>query len=232
MAALGDVALIREMRARVPEAWAEFDARYRPLLEAYAERTGIPRWERTACITDVLDDVMLYLADRAEAPPANLEGYLVRAVRNRYLKIKRAAVRREQHYGDALELEGNTEQVVRGLCSEDALRASEGPDPDGADRASHASHALRHLAIQLSAKLSAEDKQMLGWVGAGVPRRQIAEWLGMGYDATRKRIYRLSRRLQLLIPAALAAMSAADRAEAERFLRRIGPWNDDQREAR
>jgi DNA-directed RNA polymerase specialized sigma24 family protein len=229
MAALSDVALIREMRARVPEAWAEFDARYRPLLETYAERIGIPRWERAACITDVLDDVALLLADRAGDPPANLEGYLVRAVRNRHLKVKRAAIRREQHYGDAVEFEGNTEQVVRGLCSEDALRASAGPAADESERASHALH---RLALRLGASLSAEEKEMLGWVGAGVPRRQIAEWLGMGYDAARKRIYRLSRRLQQLIPAALDGMSAADRSEAERFLRRIGPGNDDQREAR
>jgi DNA-directed RNA polymerase specialized sigma24 family protein len=229
MAALSDVALIREMRARVPEAWAEFDARYRPLLETYAERTGIPRWERSACITDVLDDVALDLADRAGDPPANLEGYLVRAVRNQYLKLKRAAVRREQHYGDAVGFEGSAEQVVRGLCSEDALRASAGPS---ADELEHASHALRRLAALLAAQLSAEEKQMLGWVGAGVPRRQIAEWLDMGYDAARKRIYRLSRRMQQLIPAVLDRMSIADRAEAERFLRRVGQRNDDQREAR
>jgi hypothetical protein len=122
-----------------------------------------------------------------------------------------------------------TEQVVRGLCSEDALRASAGPAADESERASHALH---RLAVLLGAALSAEEKEMLGWVGAGVPRRQIAEWLGMGYDAARKRIYRLSRRLQQLIPAALDGMSAADRSEAERFLRRIGPGNDDQREAR
>jgi DNA-directed RNA polymerase specialized sigma24 family protein len=229
MAALSDVALIREMRARVPAAWAEFDARYRPLLEAYAERTGIPKWERAACISEVLDDVALYLADRAGDPPANLEGYLVRAVRNRYLKIKRAAIRREQHYSEAVGFDGDAEQVIRELCSEDALRASAGP---GADAAAHSSHALRHLAGLLGAQLSADEMQMLGWVGAGVPRRQIAEWLGLGYDAARKRLYRLSRRLYALIPAALNRMSVAERAEAERFLRRIGLGNEDQREAR
>ena len=175
--------------------------------------------QRSACISEVLDDVALYLADRAGDPPANLEGYLVRAVRNRYLKIKRAAIRREQHYGEAVAFDGDAEHVIRELCSEDALRASAGP---GADVAAHSSHALRHLAALLGAQLSAEEMQMLGWVGAGVPRRQIAEWLGLGYDAARKRIYRASRRLYALMPTALDGMSAAERAEAERFLRRIG----------
>jgi len=33
MRALTDASLIDAMRAGVPEAWAEFDARFRPLLE-------------------------------------------------------------------------------------------------------------------------------------------------------------------------------------------------------
>jgi DNA-directed RNA polymerase specialized sigma24 family protein len=229
MAAISDAALILEMRARVPAAWAEYDARYRPLLEAYAERMRIPRWERFACISEVLDDVALYLADRAGDPPASLEGYLVRAVRNRYLKIKRAAIRREQHYSQAVAFDGDAEHVIRELCSEDALRASAGP---GAESAAHSSYALQQLAALLGAQLSAEEMQMLGWVGAGVPRRQIAEWLGLGYDAARKRIYRVSRRLYAQLPAMLDGMSAAERAEVGRFLRRIGLGNEDQREAR
>ena len=42
--ALSDAALVDAMRASIPEAWTEFDARFRPLLERYAARIGIPRW--------------------------------------------------------------------------------------------------------------------------------------------------------------------------------------------
>ena len=231
MRALSDAALVQAMRESVAEAWAEFDARYRPLLEAYAKRTGIPRWDWSVCITEVLDDEALRLVERREDPPTNLSGYLVRAVRNRYLKLKRAAVRREKHYSDAAGLEGNAEQVVRGLCSEDALRASAGPAADASVNSS-GSRALRRLAELLAEDLSREEKQMLGWVGEGVPRRQIAEWLGLGYDAVRKRIYRLSQRLHDLTPAALDRMNIAERAEAKRFLRRIGVRDEDHRGSR
>jgi DNA-directed RNA polymerase specialized sigma24 family protein len=230
MGALSDAALIQAMRDSVPAAWAEFDARYRPLLEAYAKRMRIPRWDWSVCITEVLDDEAVRLVQRDGELPGNVPGFLVRAVRNRYLKLKRAAIRREKHYADAAGLESHTEQVVRGLCSEDALRASAGPGAEASD--ANASHALRRLALLLGEDLSKEEKQMLGWVGEGVPRRQIAEWLGVGYDAVRKRIYRLSQRMHGVTPAVLDRMNAEERAEVRRFLRRIGVRVEDQRGSR
>ena len=231
MCALSDAALVQAMRESVTAAWAEFDARYRPLLETYAKRMRIPRWDWSVCITEVLDDEAVRLVQRDGDLPGNIPGYLVRAVRNRYLKLKRAAIRREKHYAAAAGFESHTEQVVRGLCSEDALRASAGPAGDASMNAS-ASHALRRLAELLGEDLSKDEKQMLGWVGEGVPRRQIAEWLGSGYDVVRKRIYRLSQRMHQLTPAVLDRMNAEERAEAKRFLRRVGVTDDDRRGSR
>src|SRR5207237_4819848 len=106
--ALTDAALVDAMRASVPEAWAEFDARFRPLLERYAARVGIPRWEWSACITEVLDDEALRLAERPGQLPQHLTAYLVRAVRNRFLQLKRAAIRRANRYAQAAQSEIGT----------------------------------------------------------------------------------------------------------------------------
>src|SRR3954465_12177439 len=97
------------MRASAPEAWTEFDARFRPLLERYASRVGIPRWEWSMCITEVLDDEALRLVECVREMPEHLSAYLVRAVHNRHLQLKRAAVRRHRRYESAAAGDSTTE---------------------------------------------------------------------------------------------------------------------------
>jgi len=56
-----------------------------------------------------------------------------------------------------------------------------------------------------------------------MPHRQIAEWLGVSYDAATKRIWRLKRRLQSLAAEHYARISGAhERRELERLFRRSG----------
>src|SRR3954466_9292897 len=115
------------MRASVPEAWTEFDARFRPLLERYAARIGIPRWEWSCCITEVLDDEALRLIERSREMPQQLSAYLIRAVRNRHLALKRAAMRRDNRYAGAAAAEASPEGSLVPLVSEHTRRASEPP---------------------------------------------------------------------------------------------------------
>ena len=220
MRACTDAQLVAAMREGVPEAWAEFDARFRPLLETFARRMGVPPWDGTACVTDVLDDTAIRLVTHNEGVPSSLSGYLVRAVRYRYLKQLRASRRRERHYTDASDATESGMAIVRGVVSEDALRASAGPFAVGEER-HETTGTLAHFATLLAGELSIDERHMLAWVGEGVPRRQIAAWMGLTYEATKKRISRLSRRLRELAPSLLTRLRPAERREVERFLRRV-----------
>ena len=211
MRALTDAALIDMMRAGVPEAWAEFDARFRPVLERYAARVGIPRWDWSVCITEVLDDEALRLIERAGQVPLHLTAYLVRAVRNRFLELKRSTRRRDRRYA----IDG----AVGAVMSEHAHRAA---DPARiAEEATVSSPAAR-FAEALGAHLTREEQEMLAWVAEGVPHRLIAEWLGITREAAKKRIARLCRRLRAAAGDATARLPLADRREIDRLMRRAG----------
>jgi len=238
--ALGDAALVLALAAGDAAAWAEFDARFRPLLVAYARRVRIPPALWPQCVDEVLEDEAMRFADGAP-PPERLGAYLVRASYHRLLRARRAAVRRERRYGAGSADAGagaapGAERVVLSVCSAAARRASDGPRAtDGApaawdDADSEASAAsdsvaaavLARAAAALAARLTDAERQLLVWVAEQVPRRQIAEWVGDGYEATRKRIQRLTRRLQADAVRLAAELPAAERHEFERFLRRAG----------
>lgn len=223
--ALSDAALVDAMRASVPEAWTEFDARFRPLLERYAVRIGIPRWEWSSCITEVLDDEALRLIERSREVPQQMVAYLIRAVRNRHLALKRAAMRRDNRYAGAAAAETSPEGSIGPLVSEHTRRACEPP------RVSEEQQPMQtgamHLAGLLSARLSEEERQMLAWVAEGVPQRVIAEWLGINREAAKKRIARLCRRLRAAADALKVELPPDTRREVDRLLHRAGEGQGD-----
>ena len=177
MRALTDTALIDAMRASIPEAWTEFDARFRPLLERYAARIGIPRWEWSVCITEVLDDEALRLIERAGEVPQHLTAYLVRAVRSRFLHLKRAGLRRDRRYA----MDG----AVGAVMSEHTRSACD--PPRIAEERVNGAGVVARFGLALGARLTTEEQQMLAWVAEGVPHRLIAEWLGINREAAKKR---------------------------------------------
>ena len=182
--------LVAAMRADDGAAWAEFEQRFRPLLHGYARRTGIPTAEWSVCVDDVLEDEMLRLTGAGVATPQHLEAYLVRAVRHKHMRLIRSAKRRERRYDLAIDGEG--EPVVRSLTSAAALRESEGPIYESGRE----EDATSRLAALLCAELTPEEELLLSWVAEQVPRRQIAAWTGVGYEAACKRIQRLTLRLR------------------------------------
>jgi len=218
---LSDAALVDAMRDAIPEAWVEFDARFRPLLERYASRVGIPRWEWSVCITEVLDDEALRLIERVREMPQHLTAYLIRAVRNRHLTLKRAAARRARRYADAAGHEPTGregEGVIALLISEHSRRAS---DPlRVAEEAVATSTAVTRFAERLSRQLTNDEHQMLVWVAEGVPQRVIGEWLGINREAAKKRIARLCRRLRNIASALTDELPVEARREIDRLLQR------------
>jgi hypothetical protein len=210
-----DAELIAALRRNDASAWTAFDARFRPKLEAYANKADIPEWEWPACITDVLADESLRLAHRDAEVPRRLDAYLIRAVRNKYLYTKRAASCRDRNHLAASDHRSG-EWFIPTTCSDDARRASAGPDGDPLE----ISDALRRLAVDLSGGLSDEERAILNWVSEGVPRRTIATWLGVGREACAKRIWRLCRRLRAEAAEHTKNYDGRARREVVRFLRR------------
>lgn len=215
--ALDDGALLDAMAATSPWAWLEFDERFRPLLERYAVHAEIPVAEWPVCIAEVLAVEGTRLTLPGVERPRSLRAYLVRCVRNRYLRLKRAAVVRERYYGEiAGQMDG--ERVVRTLSSEYALRSSAGalapPDDDP-----YAAAAAR-LTDALTRDLGSDDLALLGWAAECIPHRTIAEWTGASYEATTKRIWRLCQRLRKRAVEIVAAWP--DPAERDAVARMIG----------
>jgi DNA-directed RNA polymerase specialized sigma24 family protein len=207
------------MRGGRDHACAEFDARFRPRLEAYARRVRIPRFEWDTCISEVLSDESFRFASGQRQLPASVSAYLIGAARNRFLRSRRAQECRDRNHA-AASTERTGEWIVTTLCSENALRTSAGVDDQGPT----SSEALRRLVADLCANLSDDERALLGWVSEGIPHRQIAKWLGMGYDACVKRAWRLARRLREQAAKRAALYDHEQRAEVERFLRRAaGP---------
>jgi len=215
--ALDDDALLDAMATGNPWAWLEFDERYRPLLERYAVHAEISVSDWPVCISEVMADTGTQLSLPGAERPRHLRAYLVRCVRNRYLRLKRAAAVRERFYG---ELAGSNdgERVVRTLSSEYALRASAGSLAPPHD--DPYTIAAARLIDALTRDLSTDDLALLGWAAECVPHRTIAGWTGATYEATTKRIWRLCQRLRKRAQAIVAAWP--DDAEREAVRRMVG----------
>lgn len=216
---LSDRALIDAMRASAPEAWHEFIARFRPLLIRYGSRTGMDQVECEASVDQVLEESALRWAVDGAAPPENMAGYLLRALNFHRRTVERDAKRREERYHRAAEPD-QPEGAVLSLCSEASVRYSAGPINDNENPTQGA---LERLCKLLRQSLGEEDSQILTQLADGLPQREIAEELGLTYEAGRKRIQRLCLRVRAMVPTIARQLSSTDRAHLERVLRRLQP---------
>lgn len=216
---LSDRALIEAMRESAPEAWHEFMARFRPLLIRYGSRTGMDRVECEASVEQVLEESALRWAVDGAAPPENMAGYLLRALNFHRRTLERDAKRREDRYHRAAEPD-QPEGAILSLCSEASVRYSAGSmyDDDNPTQG-----ALARLCKLLRQSLGEEDSKVLMQLADGLPQREIAEELGLTYEAGRKRIQRLCVRVRGMVPTIARRLSNTDRAHLERVLRRLQP---------
>lgn len=216
---VSDGALLESMRAGDVEAWHEFMVRFRPLLLQYGSRTRMDAVEWSSCVDMVLEEAAMRWASDGAAPPKSIAGYLLRAVSFRRRTVERDEKRRARWQARAVR-EGEVEGAVLSLCSEAAVRATYGPDESGED---HPAEALARFSQLLCEPLSDDERAMLARLGDGLPHREIAAELGIGYETGRKRIQRLCAKVRALVPGTLEKLSAKDRAQIERFLLRIRP---------
>lgn len=220
-AAWSDASLVDSMRRGDHAALRAFVNRFGPLLEAHARKTRIPKWEWGSCVTELLNDEAMRIASSTTSPPANLSAYLMRAVTNRHLYVKRSGSSRDRRYrGAAEDIRGET--IVPSSCSEFSLRAATGPHAP----ALACSAVLQELVIALRRGLSIEDDTILSWLADGAPNRLIAEWLGITQAAAAKRTWRLRQRLREKAVEWATAGDAEHRKQFERFLQRAGCRNE------
>jgi hypothetical protein len=218
-----DHQLIDRMRCGDLKSWGAYEARFRPILEAYARRAKIPQLDWPVCLTEVLEDEGIRLTRREAIAPVSLAAHLIAAVHDRYLRLERANSCYERYHGVAGEF-CSSGRVVTSRCSENASRDSD--IPPAASTA-----ALTKLLGDLRSGLTPEEEAMLVWLSEGVPHAQIAGWLGLSHDVCTKRIWRLRRRLRLELVSRAATYSSADQSEITRVMRRVSSNADNRRVA-
>lgn len=218
---LGDRALVVAMRCGSAGAIREFVVRYRPMLVLAARRMGVRAGAHDDAVDEVLHDAAIHLTDSTTPVPLAVRGYLVRSLRNRIVNARRAQERRSRATVAANDSAGAGEpyfeHAVVGCASEHSVRASHGPAWEGPRPLGPG---LTRLAALLTAELSAEERALVEWLAHHVPQQEIAAWLGLGYDATSKRVRRLRARLQAAAVRHIEHLSATERQEVVSFLRR------------
>jgi DNA-directed RNA polymerase specialized sigma24 family protein len=208
--------LVAGMRRDEPEAYREFFQCFRPLLIAEARRLRVQPALCREMADECLDDVAMRLRRYTTPIPRSLTPYLIRA-----LRIHRPALRRDERRRADGERDGETsdndpEAPLVSALSQDALRASTGPDGECAP----ASTALERLASMVEEGLSREEELLLSWVSRWVPQSDIADWLGISHGAARNRVMRLRARLKEVALHHAATFTGRERAELNEFFRR------------
>lgn len=232
--AMGEHELVLAMREGDTDAWAEFDARLRPLLRRTALRSGVAPDDVDSCVTDVLDDEAMRFVI-AEVPlPRNFFGYFVQAIRLHHLAEHRASSRRDKwHRAAAMDGIGYglTEPVITSLCSSELLRSVRDPSEapmhaSGGQRVAEppvsSGAAFTRWVGLLISDLSDLEWQLLAWVSEQVPRREMAAWLDADYEATKRRVTRLLTRLRARALARVGDLPPGDQREVMAWLKRAG----------
>jgi DNA-directed RNA polymerase specialized sigma24 family protein len=211
--ALGDAALVEEMRSGDEAAFREFIVRFEDQLNRHARQLDYVGAERRTIVAETLDDAAIALIVPGRPTPRSLSAYLVTALRNRVRNERRSGARARVREGRA---DRDPDDDVTLACSESTLRASAGPswEPPAP------SPAVAGLAAVLVSELTDDERQLLAWVSHHVPYREIATWLGVGYAAIGKRVERLRGRMRARGAAYLATVSANERTALESLLAR------------
>jgi DNA-directed RNA polymerase specialized sigma24 family protein len=215
MRALGDAALVDAMRRGEENAFQEFIVRFECQLDQHARRLGLAGDERRTIVTETIDDAALSLIVPGRATPRSLRAYLVTSLRNRLRNDHRTSARsRVREISSTYAPDGEVDESLG--CSEASLRASAGASAE----AQGTSPAVYGLASALMRELTAEERELLGWVSHHVPYREIARWLDVGYATVGKRVERLRARMRTCAALHMSMLDVSESAQLEALLAR------------
>ncbi|MDQ6829189.1 MAG: hypothetical protein M3081_10030 [Gemmatimonadota bacterium] len=209
--------MVDAMRRGEHQSFVEFQLRFAPLLLAEARRARVSEDARDERVTELLDDAIMRLLEPDLRMPRTMAAYLVTAFRRRLINFARGATRRARVVSEAAPaMDGYSAGNIVALASEATRLASAGP---GAD-AMFPSPAVSRFVEILARDLTEDERRILEWSASQVPQREIAAWLGIGYEAAGRRVRRLRARLVAASRVYLAELNAHDRAVIERLIRR------------
>ena len=218
--AVKDYDIIVAMRRGEAVAFEQYVERFHRILLDYARRAGVPPAERDELVSELLDDVAIQLITRSGPLPQNPRMYLLSALRHKLLNRKRGSERRRRVVSEAARASYADRDPVAGEsaagCSEEMLRASHGPEWEGAPLP----RVLERLAGRLSEALRDDERQLLVAVAENIPQREIADWLGVSYVVARKRLERLRARLTEVAMQYANTLEPDDARELQRFFHR------------
>jgi DNA-directed RNA polymerase specialized sigma24 family protein len=218
--AVKDYDIIVAMRRGEAAAVEQYIDRFHRILLDYARRAGVAPAERDELVSELLDDVAIQLITRSGPLPQNPRMYLLRALRHKLLNRKRGSERRRRVVSEAARAAYGDRDAAAGEsaagCSEEMLRASHGPEWEGAPLP----RVLGRLAGRLSEALRDDERQLLVAVAENIPQREIAEWLGVSYAVARKRLERLRARLTDVAMQYANTLEPDDARELQRFFHR------------
>jgi DNA-directed RNA polymerase specialized sigma24 family protein len=218
--AVKDYDIVVAMRRGEAVAFEHYIERFHRILLDYARRAGVAASERDELVSELLDDVAIQLITRSAPLPQNPRMYLLAALRHKLLNRKRGSERRRRVVSEAAraayaDRDPSAGESAAG-CSEEMLRASHGPEWEGAPLP----RVLERLAGRLSESLREDERQLLVAVAENIPQREIAEWLGVSYAVARKRLERLRARLTDVAMQYANTLEPDDARELQRFFHR------------
>jgi DNA-directed RNA polymerase specialized sigma24 family protein len=219
-AVVKDYDIVVAMRRGEAAAFEQYIERFHRNLLDYARRAGVSQSERDELVSELLDDVAIQLMTRSAPLPQNPRMYLLSALRHKLLNRKRGSERRRRVVSEAARAAYADGDRAAGEsaagCSEEMLRASHGPEWEGAPLP----RVLERLAGRMSEALGDDERMLLVAVAENIPQREIAEWLGVSYTVARKRLERLRARLTDVAMQYTNTLEPDDARELQRFFHR------------
>jgi RNA polymerase sigma factor (sigma-70 family) len=218
--AAGDALLLAAVARGVDPAITEFYHRFSDVLIAIARRHGVAKAERVSRVAEFLDDTVLRLSERRHPVPRSLVAYLATSFRHRLGMDWRAETREGHRYDATLsEVADGSQRVVAEICSEYAVRTATSADDSAVeDERGLPNQARTELSDALWKAMSAEERQMMGYLAERHPQREIAGYLGLTPEATRVRILRLRRRMQVVAARYVATLPVDEGVALSRML--------------
>jgi hypothetical protein len=162
------------MRQDTPFAFVEFIDRFRHVAWHEARGLGVHAGARKSWTEEVLHNCALALTRAGSITPTNIAGYIIVAVRRRFVADRRNMFRED-------ELLAAYKEEVSDVDDDDSARI---PEP------------LLRLAENLASQLGEDDEALLEWKRRKLGYTQAAAWLGVKRDTVAHRTLRLTARLQ------------------------------------
>lgn len=234
-----EAALVAAVQRGEERAMMVLYERYTPILRREAARLGVASSARGELVADALRGVVLALVRPGSTAPQSLAGYAIIALRHarqsgerqaRRIEALERALRQDalaqataEHPPDAL-----TEPVVdpsvraHTAGSPGDMEALATPDPVSLPPSTRYARVLAALTAAISARITAEEWQLLVWLADYVPQRDIGRWLGVSHGAVRVRVHRLRERLRAVAREFAKTLPLAEQRELDRFFRRAG----------